>query len=134
MQSSEDYSVIAQTMQKEFKVSEQRANQLIAAFLQWFSLVPFLGPQDGPLQMTQSVDMAWHAMIINTAFYRRFCDQYIGYYVDHDPLDMLNQTAAKQDFAEKTFKRLQIAFGESLHPEWLNVAEVTCCLISAKAA
>jgi hypothetical protein len=46
MQSSEDYSVIAQTMQKEFKVSEQRANQLIAAFLQWFSLVPFLGQND----------------------------------------------------------------------------------------
>ncbi len=125
---SEDYTAVIQTAVRECDVkSEDRAAELLDAFLQWFALIPLTKDAE-PLQMLRSVDRIWHAFVLNTAFYRNFCDKYIGHFVDHDPLDVVNNIAAKDVYAQHTIALIENAYGAKANIELFRLREdVTCC-------
>ena len=124
-----DFAPILQTAMREPGApTQEELNSLLDAFLQWFSLIP--EALDGkPLQMLESVDRIWHAMILNTAFYRRFCDEFIGEYVDHNPMDVTQNTRAmKMAYADHTLVLLKRTYGIRVHPALLALHEsITCC-------
>ena len=83
--------------------------------------------------MLRSVDLAWEAFILNSREYREFCDKFVGFYVDHDPLDVQEPTVAKREYARETLARLQSAFGDRLNPELTALEQgVTCCYFKKK--
>ncbi len=125
---SKDYGIILETAIAEFGVKGlPRAVELLDAFLQWFALVP--STVDGqPLQMLRSVDRIWHAMIVNTAFYRNFCLDAVGEFIDHNPLDVVRNAELKQEYATHTLILLNRAYGNRLNPALRALNEnVTCC-------
>ncbi len=124
-----DYTPIIQTAVRECGVkSEERAKQLLKAFLQWFALIPQT-TQERPIHMLRSVDRIWHAMVLNTAFYRQFCLEFAGRFVDHNPLDVVNDSKTKREYADHTLSLITQAYGRNVHPELLNLREdVTCCI------
>ena len=125
---SRDFSVILDTAISEFGVkSPERAEELLDAFLQWFALIP--STADGrPLQMLRSVDRIWHAMIVNTAFYRTFCIETVGEFIDHNPLDVVRDAEAKQEYADHTLALLKSVYEGRINPALCAINEnVTCC-------
>lgn len=124
-----DYSPIIETALRECGVkSRERAEELLDAFLQWFALIPET-TQEQPLQMLRSVDRIWHAMVLNTAFYREFCDAFIGSFVDHDPLDVVRDPTAKRGYADFTLALANRAYGAHVNPALCDLREdVTCCI------
>lgn len=124
----ENFEAIIASVCNEFGETPERAKELLDAFLQWFSLIPFLKSGD-VLQMLVSVDKVWHSMILHTRFYREFCRKYVGKYVDHDPLDVQgNSLELKNQYANNTLKMLETYFGTSTNVHLLNLREnLTCC-------
>lgn len=129
----EDFGPIVKNVSVEHNVSEKQAEYLLDAFLQWFALIPSL-KKGKALQMLASVDRIWHSMILHTKFYRTFCKKYIGYYVDHNPLDVKgNSLELKNEYAETTLLMLDESFGERAHPELKNLKQnLTCCFFYKK--
>lgn len=126
-----DYSSIIETAMRECGVKKAyRANELLDSFLQWFSLIPTTTP-DQPMQMLRSVDRMWHAFVLNTAFYRNFCNEFnSGKFVDHDPLDVNGNSASqKQQYAEHTLARLHQTFGTYVTKDLANLSEKTTCCV-----
>ncbi len=124
-----DFSPVIQTALRESGITTvTEAHDFLDAFLQWFSLIPeALDSQ--PLQMLESVDRIWHAMILNTAFYRKFCEEFVGEYVDHNPMDVTQNTrATKRAYADYTLALLKRTYGDQVHPALLRLHEsITCC-------
>lgn len=110
--------------------SKKRAKELLDAFLQWFSLVP---EATQPIQMLQSVDRIWHSFVLNTQFYREFCEEFAGRFVDHDPADLANSQEAKRVYANYALRRLEATFGKNLRHDLMRLEEnVTCCCACGK--
>ena len=124
-----DFTPVIETALREYKdLDKSKAENLLDALLQWFSLVPVL--EDGKaLQMINSVDRLWHAFILNSRLYRMFCDKFFGYYFDHDPNDViLNPQSLKREYAEYTLHLLIENFGYNLNPLLKDLSgDVTCC-------
>ena len=123
-----DYSAIIETAMRECGVrTKEGARELLDAFLQWFSLIPET-TSDHPLQMLRSVDRIWHAMILNTKFYREFCNEFVGHFVDHNPLDVTDADAPKKEYARHTLSRLRTVYGGRMSKALCKLREnVTCC-------
>lgn len=124
----EDFSRVIRTVcSRNPHLDNKRAHGLLDAFLQWISCVPLL-EEGGTHQMIRSIDMLWEAFILNSREYREFCNKYLGFYVDHDALDVQEPTALKEEYAKETLQRIRFVHGESLNPELLALDEgVTCC-------
>lgn len=131
----EDLGPIIQNVCVEHGISQHQAEELLEAFLQWFSLIPSL-TKGKALQMLASVDKIWHSMILHTKFYRTFCKKYIGYYVDHNPLDVKgNSLELKNEYANTTLTMLDESFGDQAHPELKNLKHsLTCCFFYKKGS
>lgn len=130
----ENFAHVLYSVRKDNRgISQRKAEALLDAFLQWFSLIPFL-PKGQGLQMLTSVDKVWHATIMHTAFYHSFCKKYIGTYVHHDPMSVENTTLeAKNQYATTTLTMLDAAFGSNVNI-WLKKLEenLTCCSFTGK--
>lgn len=123
-----DFSAIIDTAVRECGVkTRDRAEKLLDAFLQWFALIPEAVPTQ-PLQMLRSVDRIWHAMILNTAFYREFCNEFVGGFVDHNPLDVVRDASGKRTYADHTLMLVERTYGEGANAAlYLLREDVTCC-------
>lgn len=125
---TEDFSAIIRTaLLRSPKLDRQRAEELMDAFLQWVSCVPTL--EEGQThQMLRSVDLLWEAFLLNSREYRAFCQKHVGFYVDHDALDVQEPEIDKVVYARDTLKRIRSAFGDSVNPELTALEQgVTCC-------
>ena len=124
------YEAIIQTAMRECGVkTRKRADELLDAFLQWFALIPLASPEH-PLQMARSVDRIWHAMVLNTVFYRDFCRRFAGSFIDHNPLDVeSNSQEQKQEYAQYTLALLAEEFGTEVSLDLLDMTQdITCCI------
>ncbi len=125
---SSDFQPIIMTMMRERWVkSETRARILVEAFLQWF-LVANHSRHDKPYVMFHGpVDRAFHAFVLNTEYYASFCNQHVGKFINHNPLDSkLAAEAEKRGSIEYTIDLLQTTYGDLLHPElkhWVHLAK-----------
>lgn len=124
-----DFSPVLDTAVREVGVpTREKAKEILDAFLQWFSLIPMVNA-DKALQMLRGVDKIWHAFILNTRLYREFCRRYVGFYVDHDPMDVNDSSLPKEQYAAFTLKLLKEEFGDEVQPSLELLAEgATCCL------
>lgn len=126
---SKDFTPVIQTAMRECGVkTEKRAKDLLDAFLQWFALIPEVN-REQPLQMLRSVDRIWHAMVLNTAFYREFCNEFVGKFVDHNPMDVVRNATAKRAYADYTLVLIERTYGGDANEALYALREdVTCCM------
>jgi hypothetical protein len=122
-----DYTPVVDTAVEHYHLTRDEAESALDGLLQWFSVIPF-ATKGQPVQMVESIDKLWHAFILHTKLYRAFCDRYFGRYLDHDPLDRLDEETSKKQYARFTLSALRTEFGEAVHPAFLDLTQrVSCC-------
>jgi len=122
-----DYRPILDTAVRESGMTHEEAASCFDGLLQWLSVIPFARKAQ-PVQMIGSIDRVWHAFVLHTKLYRTFCDRWFGRYIDHDPLDRLDEETSKRQYARFTLATLRREFGEDVHPAFVDLSQqVTCC-------
>ncbi len=122
-----DYSPVLDTAMRESGLTRDEAASLLDGLLQWLSVIHF-ARKGQPVQMVGSIDQLWHAFVLNTKLYRAFCDRFFGRYIDHDPLDRLDEETSKKQYARFTLATLRREFGNEVHPAFVDLTQqVTCC-------
>ncbi len=127
MKTDFDLAPVIDTAVAHDGITRADAAERLDALLQWLSVLPFARPGE-PIQMLESVDRLWHAFMLHTRLYRRFCDRFFGRYIDHDPLDRDDDGMSKKAYARFTLTLLRQQFGDSVHPLLADLTkQVTCC-------
>ena len=127
MRSAFDYSPVLETAVQHYGLDRAAAADLFDGLLQWLSAIPFAQPGQ-PIQQVEAIDRLWHAFVLNTKLYRRFCDRFFGRYIDHDPLDRQFEALSKKQYARFTLATLMAEFGAQLHPAFHDLTQrVGCC-------
>jgi hypothetical protein len=113
-----DYSQIVWTMRRyNPEMTEDRANQLLDAFLQWISLAPLNTPAQWITMFKTDVEEAFHCFVLNTRLYRDFCNRFLGFFFHHDPL--VEESGPEIDAAARfTLENLEQSFGSGINPEF----------------
>jgi len=109
---------ILQTMVQEgWAQSEEEACSAVSAFFQWVAALPDSAKDAEYLMFHGVVDRAFHACVLNTRYHDLFCRNYVGRFVNHNPLDATNaKTLIEQGGAQHTVDLLEANYGEQLHP------------------
>lgn len=133
MRAEFDYEPVYRVAEREYGLDREKAQEMLDAFLQWFSLIPFVA-RGSSLQMLGSVDRIWHSFILNMRLYENFCRSFVGDIVYHDALDPDNTDEPKEGYARSTVALLRQMFGDKVHPELLRLEdnEVTCCFFKTE--
>lgn len=127
MSGSIDREPVIATASAYYGLERAEASSLFDALLQWLSIIPFARPGE-PIQMVESVDKLWHAFVLNTKLYRRFCERHFGRYIDHDPLVRELLVESKRQYARFTLSTLEREFGAGVHPAFRDLTQrVGCC-------
>ncbi len=133
MRNETDFSPVIRTMLSDQMVaSEEEARDHIDAFLQWVALVPSIRAQDALVMLKTPVDDVFHAFVLNTEFYQRFCETHFGFFVHHHPLDAETRERLAKGVVE-TVERLERTYGEDLHPllrSWRGLMENEAYVVS----
>ncbi len=87
---NEDFTGVKREVKKLFakqgkKVTEKFLNEGVLALKQYY-LVPVIDPKNMHA-ISDSADPFWHAHIIHTKQYTKFCEDVFGEYIHHEPLD-----------------------------------------------
>lgn len=111
-----DFSQITWTMTRYNKAMRaEEANELLHAFLQWFALIPANRANDYVVMLETPVEEAFHAFVLNTELYQRFCDKFLGYFFHHTPLR--EESGPEIDrLVRYTVELLEQHYGDNLHP------------------
>lgn len=115
-------------MQRENpSLSDLACSEALKALIQWLA-AHAVKPATQPIVMLHGpVDLAWHSFIMHTKLYENFCDDYVGYFIHHTPLNEQKADVYKvQGAVRDTVRYLQACFGNDLHPllvEWVKSAE-----------
>ncbi len=127
MRAAFDYAPVLDTAVQHYGLDRAAAADLFDGLLQWLSAIPFAQPGQ-PIQQVEAIDRLWHAFVLNTKLYRRFCDRFFGRYIDHDPLDRQFEALSKKQYARFTLATLEAEFGAELHPTFRDLTQrVGCC-------
>jgi hypothetical protein len=98
--------------------SPSMAHYFIDALLQWLAVLPFAADGKMYVMFGKDLDRAFHAFVLNTKFYSKFCGDHFGFFVDHDPVDQEEwndrQLRAGLDY---TMSILEQTYANGLHPE-----------------
>jgi len=125
-----DYAAVVDTAVEHYGLERSEANSCFDGLLQWLSLIPLTAAKAGsgqPVQMVETIDKLWHAFILHTKLYRKFCDRFFGRYIDHDPLDRFDAEISKKQYARFTLAALRAEFGDDVHPAFLDLTQRTPC-------
>lgn len=111
-----DFSQITWTMTRYNKeMTTEEAKELLHAFLQWFALIPTNNSGHYVIMLETPVEEAFHAFVLNTALYQKFCEQFLGFFFHHTPLR--EETGPQIEAAVRyTVELLEQHYGENLHP------------------
>ena len=117
MQSFEMNSVIAFILKEKWAVSRHDARISVDALLQWLAGHAAINHRLPYVMMEGPVDKAFHAFILNTRAYYKFCEKHIGFFVNHTPLDATKAREFRiMGGIEYTFNFLEEHFGDQLSP------------------
>ena len=98
-----------------------------------FLALPLLypGQQEFPFVPSLPLDALWHAFILNTWRYRKFCDKVYGEYLDHIPAKSRKETkrTIKQGPMQFTVNRIETAFENVNKRYWGGPIFCGPCLI-----
>jgi hypothetical protein len=112
-----DYSQITWTMKRyNAEMSQNWADELVDAFLQWVSLVPTNQADNFVVMFQSPIEEAFHSFVLNTRLYSEFCERFLGEFFHHDPL--VDEAGPEVErLAWYTVEALEKEFGDELHPE-----------------
>lgn len=112
-----DYTQVAWTICRYNPgISEERAKELLDAFLQWIAIVPMNTENNYATMFKSPVEEAFHCFVLNTRVYYEFCETFLGEFFHHDPLTDEDGPEA-QTQAGYTVNLLLAEYGDDLHPE-----------------
>ena len=118
MISSFDYWQIVWTIKRYNKnISDPEANEMLNAFLQWVAAIPAIskGENNVFVMLETPVEEAFHAFVLNTRLYQKFCERFLGFFFHHDPLT--EETLETTELGAKyTVNLLESLYSEDLHP------------------
>lgn len=115
---SADFGSVFYTAKKDCGIpSDERAEELMVAFCQWFAVIPTLQPGDWHAVLESPVDNIFHAMILNTEVYEAFCNTHLGEFVHHTPIDGTREDLPLAQFVSDTLIRLETTYGADLAPD-----------------
>lgn len=119
---AEDYRPVVRLAEKDFRDRKVRApnpDDAIYALKQYYVLAA-LNPKNLHA-VSDVVDPYWHAHILHTRRYERFCREVTGYFMHHEPLDHEEVQAVKDvsDLYGYTLEILQVFFAGNVdHAFW----------------
>jgi hypothetical protein len=121
MRTEFNFEPVIRTAVKTGEVRDRaEAEELLEAFLQWFSLLPEVIAGRTYVMLKGPVDCIFHSLILNTRLYEAFCLEFIGQFIHHEPLDDGTESALESAVLY-TVDLLEHNFGAALHPrlqEW----------------
>jgi len=128
-----DFDPVLRTAVQECGIEDRaRAEELLHAFLQWFSIVPFVDHDHVFVMLKTDVDQIFHAFVLNTRAYQEFCQQFVGQFIHHTPLD--DSTAKSlEGGVTYTVDLLEHFYGDQLSPElaeWRDQLEKGAWVVS----
>lgn len=85
LQNLRDFDLSPVTKRLEFKEDLDNAEELEAKFRRFAKMQ--LERPDDPIAPSRAIDKYWHALILDTRRYHKFCDQVFGEYLHHVPGD-----------------------------------------------
>lgn len=121
-----DMSFVWEKVLSEGKASRDESPHLEREFKRFMKLVL---REPGPLAMIdRRVDELWHSFILFTPQYRRFCEEVMGFFVDHQPRTSQTPVPAGAigNFVEaykRHFGDLPDSWLENLAPEMRNMVQ-----------
>jgi hypothetical protein len=131
---NEDFMGVKGKVKRDFlkagiDVSEEYIEEGILALKQYYA-VALLDPKNKHA-VSDMVDPFWHAHILHTADYMKFCDETYGQYVPHEPLDPDNQdevaeVASLYAYTSRVYDELFSGTNEVLFPKELPDARLMC--------
>lgn len=127
--------VISLLLRERDFVSAEEAHVAVKAMLQWLAGHAVKKKGQLHVMLHGPVDKAWHAFLLNTKLYHKFCAEQVGFFVHHTPLD----TAHANEFEilggiTTTINFLIQSFGDSLNPllvQWKELNDSKRIKISA---
>jgi hypothetical protein len=131
---AEDFSLVMNKAMEDLAatgihVSKAYAQRGIYALKQYYA-VAMLDPANAH-SVTLPVDPFWHAHILFTAEYRHFCDEVIGEYMDHVPLDKRDRAKIENvrqlyDYTLAVLPKLFSDIDQEFWPAAVTDAELIC--------
>jgi hypothetical protein len=91
-------------------------------------LVRFLAVKaeaDEPLAPSEPLDAVWHALLLRTLDYRRLCEERLGRFVDHTPLDVPVARQVREMYA-RTRMLMEERYGKLDKALWPAHATSNC--------
>ncbi len=113
--SYENEGLIERLQQKE-SLSEEDSHALFSDLKKFLFLC---GTKEGrfPFGPPEKIDSAWHHFILFTKDYARFCHEFFGHFIHHNPVTSFNRPT-ETGIAQHTLERAQELFG-SLSKNWV---------------
>jgi hypothetical protein len=66
----------------------------------------------------EDIDEIWHNFILFTADYAKFCDTYVGFFLNHQPLTVAERAASDGTIVRNTLAAARAVFGDELPQHW----------------
>jgi hypothetical protein len=100
-------------LQRKCSMSHEEAEQL---FLDTKQFMYLCAKYPGGLAPTKVIDEGWHNFILFTRDYRRFCLDFLGRFIHHEPIPP--GTAKNGELVRKAVNLARSTFGDSLSKNW----------------
>ena len=101
-------------LQRECSISQDEAEQLFFDTKQFLYLCAKY--PDG-LAPTKAIDEGWHNFILFTHDYKKFCLDFLGRFIHHEPIDP-NTAKIGETLAPKAVNLAHSLFGDNLSKNW----------------
>ncbi len=101
-------SLLINKLQNDMKLSAEEASELFEDVKRFVALC---ATSTQPLGLSKQIDQAWHIFILITKEYAKFCNDYCGRYIHHEPSDPFNLGKDYLAERQKTFSLASAAFG-----------------------
>lgn len=107
-------------------LSEDEIVKRADALAQWFAAIPIALKAGKWFQMIETIDVVWHAFILNTRDYARFCQMFYDGFLHHEP--PMDYSEDRTEYARYTLATIREEFGDRINPELENLSsDVKCC-------
>ncbi|TAE18841.1 MAG: hypothetical protein EAZ95_03245 [Bacteroidetes bacterium] len=116
---AEDYSFVVKFAEKELRskgLIPIPAEDAVYALKQYYAIGAINSANMHAI--SDVVDPYWHAHILDTPRYKKFCSEVMGYYMHHEPLDhdKPEDVRIMATLYDYTLEVLRTVFGENVNP------------------
>lgn len=114
-----DLASITHRLTTELKWSKKQAMEACRQYKNYLYLLKKYSDEKYILPPSKEIDEVWHAHILHTEDYQRFCQALFGYFLHHQPYQVENNRLSEQNmedlFENQTQKLYCEEFGEYIY-------------------